>query len=292
MGEITYHEAREGWLEDARFRGLSPQTMREYKRVSLAFGAFAGEQRTLAEVRASDVRRWLLDRPLKPASVAAYVRALRAFSRWCAREYGMAEPLAGLRPPRVEPTPIPVFAPEQLRALLEAAPLHLAYAITLLTETGLRVSEAVAVEVHDMAGDWLRVRRGKGGRPRSVPVSAVLAEASRVYLARSRAVLAQAGCERLLVNTRGQAWTPDAMRLALRRLGRRAHIEGVRVSPHTFRHQFAHDVAFTGGSLIALRDVLGHRSVTMVERYAVPDDRAREELVRRRTPLHLLRSGR
>lgn len=53
--------------------------MREYKRVSVAFGAFAGAQRTLAEVRASDLRRWLLDRPLKPASVVAYVRALRAF---------------------------------------------------------------------------------------------------------------------------------------------------------------------------------------------------------------------
>jgi integrase/recombinase XerD len=48
------------------------------------------------------------------------------------------------------------------------------------------------------------------------------------------------------------------MRLARRRLGRRAGIEGVRVSPHTFRRQFAHDVTFAGGSLIALRDVLGH----------------------------------
>lgn len=289
--EITYHQAREAWLSDARFRRLSPQTIREYGRVSAAFGVAMGH-RPLNEVGANDVRRWLLDRPLRPASVAAYVRALRAFSRWCAREYGIAEPLAGLRPPRVTPTPIPVFKSDQLRALLDAAPLHLAYAITVLAETGLRVSEAVALKLEDMADGWLLVRRGKGGSPRRVPVSGLLARANEVYLARVRPAMAQPSCDRLLVNSHGLAWTPNAVRLALRRLGRRAGVEGVRVSPHTFRHQFAHDVAFAGGSLIALRDVLGHRSITMVERYAVPDDAARRELVQQRTPLHLVRSGR
>lgn len=293
MGEITYEQARTAWLEDASFRGLSPRTIHEYDRVSAAFGAFLGQsQIELATLRAADVRRWLRDRPLKPASVAAYVRALRAFSRWCAREYRIDEPLAGLRPPRVEPTPVPVFSADQLRALLDAAPLHLAYAITLLAETGLRISEAVALQLDDLDTGWLRVRRGKGGRPRGVPISAVLAEATEVYLARARSAMARPSCERLLVNSQGRAWTPNAVRLALRRLGVRAQISGVRVSPHTFRHQFAHDVAFAGGSLLALRDVLGHHSVTMVERYAVPDDTARRELVLRRTPLHRLRSGR
>lgn len=293
--DLTYAAARAAWLDDARFRELSPRTTREYDRVSAALGAFLGDhERSLAALRAADVRRWLLERPaaLKPASVAAYVRALRTFSRWCAGEYRIAEPLAGLRPPRVEPSPVPIFSPDQLRALLDAAPLHLAYAITLLAETGLRVSEAIAVELDDLAGGWLRVRRGKGGRPRHVPVSDILARATDAYLAQTRAGLAEPACARLLVNSRGRAWTRDALRHALNRVGRRAQISGVRVSPHTFRHQFAHDVAFAGGSLIALRDVLGHRSVTMVERYAVPDDEARRELVQRRTPLHQLRSGR
>lgn len=293
MGEITFHQSRAAWLQDARFRGLSPRTIHEYDRVSTAFGEFLSlPEIDLASLRAADVRRWLLGRSLKPASVAAYVRALRAFSRWCAREYGIAEPLAGLRPPRVDPTPVAVFTTEQLRALLDAAPMHLAYVITLLAETGLRVSEAVAVNLDDIADGWLLVRRGKGGRPRRVPVSGLLTRATEVYLAQVRPPLAQPRSERLLVNSYGIGWTPSAVRLALRRLGRRAGIEGVRVSPHTFRHQFAHDVAFAGGSLIALRDVLGHHSVTMVERYAVPDDAARRELVHQRTPLHLVRSGR
>lgn len=62
--------------------------------------------------------------------------------------------------------PLQLFEPDQLRALLDAAPLHLAYALTLLVETGLRMSEAIALQVNDV--DWVRVQRGKGGRARAV----------------------------------------------------------------------------------------------------------------------------
>lgn len=261
---ITFDAARAAWLADARFRRLSPVTIREYARISGALlshlAEVVGREPTLDDLRPAVVRTWLNDRqpPLQPASVAGYVRSLRAFARWCGREYKMSDPLAGLQPPRVEPPPVPVFRPDQLRALLEAAPLHLAYAITLLAETGLRVSEAVAVNLDDIDAEWVQVRRGKGGRPRKVPVSVLLARATEVYLARVRPRVAHVTAPRLLVASHGLAWTPDSLRRALQRLGVRARIEGVRVSPHTFRHQFAHDVAFGGGSLLALRDALGH----------------------------------
>jgi integrase len=293
---VTLEAARAAWLADARFRRLSPVTIREYGRVSGALlgylAAEVGRTPQLDDLRPAVVRAWLNDRqpPLQPASVAAYVRSLRAFARWCGREYRIADPLAGLRPPRVEPTPVPIFSPDQLRSLLEAAPMHLAYAITLLAESGLRVSEAVAVDLDDIDIDWIQVRRGKGGRARKVPVSALLARATEVYLARVRPRLAQATTSRLLVAGHGLAWTPDSLRLALRRLGARAGIEGVRVSPHTFRHQFAHDVAFGGGSLLALRDALGHRDLGMVARYAVPDDAALTDLLQERTPLQQITS--
>lgn len=292
---VRLSDAREAWLEDARFRRLSPVTLREYDRVSAAVvdfvAAAVGEDPLLAELTPRLVRRWLMERPteLRPASVAAYVRPLRAFSRWCAREFGIAEPLASLRAPRVEPTPLVLFRPEQLRALLDGAGLHLAYAITLLVETGLRVSEAVALEIDDLDGAWLRVRRGKGGRPRRVPISIVLRRATHAYLTRARPMLAAPGVDRLLVAGHGGAWTPDALRRALSRLAGRTGVVGVRVSPHTFRHQFAHDIAFSGGSLLALRDVLGHRRLGTVERYAVPDDAAYLDLLPRRTPLQQLR---
>lgn len=100
---VRLSDAREAWLEDARFRRLSPATLREYDRVSAAVVEFVavevGKEPPIAELTPRLVRRWLMERPtqLRPASVAAYVRPLRAFSRWCAREYGFAEPLASRR---------------------------------------------------------------------------------------------------------------------------------------------------------------------------------------------------
>lgn len=282
-------EARAEWLADARFRRLSQRTIEEYERVSGHVVAFiatrCGHEATLTDLTAAQVREWINQRPLKPASVAAYVRAMRAFGRWCTREYGVDGLLSGLREPRVEPPAIAVFAPRQLRALLEEAPPYLAYAITCLAETGLRASEAIAVRTDEIDATWVVVRRGKGGRGRKVPVSRTLATATAIYLRQIRPALARADVSALLVNARGRSWTRDTLRTAVSRAGQRAGISGIRVSPHTFRHQFAHDVAFAGGSLIVLRDVLGHRSVSMVERYAVPDDAARQALVQRRTPL-------
>jgi integrase len=262
---ISLSEAREAWLADAHFRRLSPRTIEEYERVSRHviehIGNSLGHEPALTDLTAASVRDWINQRPLRPASVAAYVRALRAFARWCQREYDVREPLRGLRPPQVVPTPVVLFSAAQLRALLEQASPLLAYAITLLAETGLRVSEAIALETDDIDGLWLRVRRGKGGRSRQVPVSTTLARATGVYLRQIRREWPQAQAQsRLLLNARGGPWTRHALRTALRRLGGRAGLNGMRVSPHTFRHQFAHDIAFNGGSLIALRDVLGHRS--------------------------------
>lgn len=170
---IALEAARAAWLADARFRRLSPVTIREYGRVSGALlnhlADEVGRAPQLNDLRPVVIRAWLNDRrpPLKPASVAAYVRSLRAFARWCGREYKTSDPLSGLKPPRVEPTPVPIFTPDQLRALLGAAPLHLAYAITLLAESGLRVSEAVAVDLGDIDDAWVQVHVGKvAGRGR------------------------------------------------------------------------------------------------------------------------------
>lgn len=290
----TLATAREEWLADAQFRRLSPETLREYRRVTGRLHehlqAQLGRPPLLADLTAAEARQWVAraPRPLKPASVAAYVRCLSAFARWCGREYGIGDPLAGLRPPRVVAEPLQLFEPHQLRALLDAAPLHLAYALTLLAETGLRVSEAIALQVRDVDDDWVRVQRGKGGRARKVPVSPLLRRATAIYLRSVGTDAAAPSHARLLVGSRGQPWTANALRLALRRLGRRAGIAGVRVSPHTFRHQFAHDVAFGGGSLLALRDALGHSSLAMVARYAVPDDAALSALPAERTPLQRL----
>jgi integrase len=59
----------------------------------------------------------------------------------------------------------------------------------------------------------------------------------------------------------------NAVELLIRRLGRRAGVDGNRVSPHTFRHTFATRAVSAGMDPIRLQRVLGHTTLTMVSRY-------------------------
>src|SRR5687768_16120118 len=63
------------------------------------------------------------------------------------------------------------------------------------------------------------------------------------------------------------ALTPDGVRLMMRKLGRAAGIQGVRVSPHTARHTFAVNFLRGGGNLFELQALMGHSDLTILRRY-------------------------
>ncbi len=268
--------ARAAWLADARRRNLSPRTIAGYDAVSarLARTLDPGGQAGLDALSLDGVRAWLDARAgLRPASRRTYIRTLRAWSAWCTDEYGLpADPLRRLQAPRVPRTRPGLFTPQQLRTLLAVATPATAYAITVLAETGLRAGEAVALELADLRDGALLVRHAKGGRDRWVPLSPLLARATGIYLAEIRPLLARPGEPHLLVSPGRRGWSARGLHHAVARAGRLAGIEGVRCSPHTFRHQFAHDLAMDGAQLFVLRDLLGHATLELVGRYAGPTE--------------------
>ena len=73
--------------------------------------------------------------------------------------------------------------------------------------------------------------------------------------------------DHLFLTRAGKPLSVNRIEAIIENCGRKAGIEGVRCSPHTFRHTFAISYLRNGGNVFALQRVLGHESLDMVRRY-------------------------
>ena len=203
----------------------------------------------------------------------------------------MESPLAvrqtGIRPYRkngLQKSTRKVKLPEYLDkadvdALIQAAPrarsgsaARVRLLILLQWRAGLRVSEALALTGSDLYLDadrpTLRVRSGKGGKPRIVPVHPELRAALDNFLA-----FRDASPEVKLIGiTRQMAlqWVKEAAKRATA-LG--APLAGRRIGTHTLRHSYARHLLLEGIPINALSRWLGHAHLSTTLRYLelVPD---------------------
>ena len=136
---------------------------------------------------------------------------------------------------------------------------------------GLRVSEALALDVSDLSLDsdlpTIRVRSGKGRKARLVPAHPELAAAFRMAL--SYGNVAEG---RLIEAHRSTAWRwVQAAVERVERLG--AIAPGRRVGTHTLRHSYARHLLMHGVPINYLSRWLGHSSIqtTLIYLELVPD---------------------
>ena len=133
----------------------------------------------------------------------------------------------------------------EVRAILDAAPNARGKLLILLQwRAGVRVSEALALEARDLSLETdlptLRVRSGKGGKARVVPVHPELQTALIAVLN-----YADVGRSRIISTSRSTAW------LWVKQASFRAEVydrltPGRRVGTHTLRHSYARHLLMHG----------------------------------------------
>jgi integrase/recombinase XerD len=152
----------------------------------------------------------------------------------------------------------------------------------VLYGSGLRITEALALEVTDIDGarGVLRVRHGKGNKAREAKLSASLYQWLREYWARQRPPAPYLFASRKT----GKVPRADTVRMALAHAAKQAWIKK-RVTPHTLRHSFATHLLEQGTDVRVVGALLGHASLQSTARYA----KVTEKLVRQTpSPLDLL----
>lgn len=161
-------------------------------------------------------------------------------------------PPAGVfgRGKRLRPTPH-IIEPEQVRAIMTAAldvppkgmisPYTYHYLFGLLAATGLRISEALALQQQDFTEDGLVVRKGKFGKQRLIALHPSARQALYDYLA----ICAKHGAtgNDLFVSIRGRAPSTTRAHVVFVRLARQLGYRGPKgtagIRLHDLRHTFA-----------------------------------------------------
>ncbi|MCQ0971369.1 tyrosine recombinase XerC [Paracoccus sp. TK19116] len=283
-------EALARWLDtEAATRDRSDHTITAYRADVSAFLMFLGEYRgepalpgKLGDLKTADMRAFAAaerGRGLGARSLARRQSAVRSFLRWIADREGLdlSPALAARSPKYARSLPRPL-APVQARDVIAMAgeghdtpwvAARDAAVLTLLYGSGLRISEALALDGRDWPmGEALRVR-GKGGKERQVPVLPVAREAIADYLRLSPHPFAAD-----LPLFRGVRGGRLAIRVMDAAMERARHSLGLppTATPHALRHSFATHLLSAGGDLRTIQELLGHARLSTTQVYTGVDD--------------------
>ncbi|MGE0419165.1 MAG: tyrosine recombinase XerC [Acetobacteraceae bacterium] len=301
---MTGFEAREAflaWL--GQERRASPLTVEAYGIDLAGFLGFltqhlGGEPdlAALGALRQADVRAWLAAMAKDGATNATRARhlsAVRSFFRYLARRHGLDNPAIRLvaTPRSKRPVPRPLTPPAARAVTEDIAEMSDKAAIqardtalfTLLYGCGLRIAEALALDVRDAplpGGDGMLRVVGKGSKERIVPVLPAVRDAVAAWLRLHPDRQPEAP---LFLGARGKRLDPAVAQRTLREY-RRLHGLPEHATPHALRHSFATHLLAGGADLRSIQDLLGHASLSTTQRYTAVDEAALMDVWRRTHP--------
>jgi site-specific recombinase XerD len=268
---------------------LSPVTVRGYVSDLEMFIAWLKQSRgtkvrlnQISTIELINYRQHLIAvKGLKPATVNRRLEALRRFCKWACNQKLIKRDIAlELKAVRMVRSQRPIgLAEPEVHMLLRAAGQSrhgLAkrnYAlIQLMLQAGLRVGEVSALSVADVRirerSGIVRIRQGKGGKEREVPLNATARRALSIYQESRQKTGAE---DFLFTNARGNRLPTRTIQAVITELARRAKISRVKVSAHTLRHTFALNyLRQNPGKLVDLATLLGHESLDTTAIYTRP----------------------
>ena len=122
------------------------------------------------------------------------------------------------------------------------------------------------------------VVKGKGGRERLVPLTAVSIEVALLWLAHRDANGPVMHSDQLLADTKTKL-TRQRFSALLKQMAAYAGLRADRVSPHVLRHCFATHMLNNGADLRSLQTLLGHADITTTQIYTTTRSDRLQQLV-------------
>ena len=268
-------------------RRLSPGTVKYYVGVVKQFAQYLEREHVseVEDIKGADVRGWqmsLINDGKRPGTVVRDMAAVRAWVKYLRLRQGLKRDIMAKVVTPKRPVRLPVFFreneveriysdefPDTFDGQMERLVLRMLY------ETGMRRSELASLTLSSVDLSSLNIKiLGKRNKERIVPIESELAHNISRYLALREEVLAlraeqhsgEEQTDRLFVTGKGKAVSDGKVyRIVERYMRPLSHAD--RTSPHVFRHTFATHMLNEGANIDAIKELLGHSSLSSTEIY-------------------------
>lgn len=207
-------------------------------------------------------------------TITRYIASIKAFFRYLFQMKMIDEnPSISLKGPEIEkknPTMLSVKEVELIlnepskdtpKEVRDKAMLELLYA------TGMRVSELINVKIDDVNVNLNYVICTDNKKERIIPFGNATKEALEKYIKDVRNILLGGNESKFLfLNCKGSNMSRQGFWKIIKYYGRRAGIER-EITPHAIRHSFGYHLVSNGASLYAVKEMMGHSTVTTTQMY-------------------------
>jgi tyrosine recombinase XerC len=264
-------------------RNYSPNTIRSYEADLHQFITYLDSNRihSLKDVRKTTLRAYLsslLEAEMSRKSVARKIASLRSFFRYARRrKIVTTNPTLTLVSPKLEKR-LPSYLDESAtKRLFDSVDVKTpegrrdAAILELFYSTGMRLSELLNLDLGDVdiAQGVVKVT-GKGSKQRILPIGRRAIHALEEYLDDRQRVFLKGDVLRqepaFFLMSKGTRFYPEAViRMVKKYIGKISEIE--KQSPHVIRHTFATHLLNRGADLRAVKELLGHESLSTTQVY-------------------------
>jgi len=273
------------FLETLADKRYSEHTQRAYRQDLGEFTEFCQEYFATDSVNPETIDKTtvrhflgkLIEDELSRKTVARKLAALKSFYKWAEQSTRVAKnPTLTIPSPKVRKSLPKYLDEDEITAIMETPDLATFVGrrdraiLELFYSTGLRISELAELSLGQVNQKKLTLRvYGKGSKERVVPYSEIAQDALSDYLSarRNKFEIVQYHNEMpVFVSTRNNRISTRQVRnrvtCYLKKVSEQNHI-----SPHTLRHSFATHLLDHGADLRAVKDLLGHESLSTTQIY-------------------------
>ena len=281
MADLLINSIESFMLTLEKERNFSLHTIKAYKNDLNRFNYFLDNtlsRKKLAKINRNDIRKFLAeeyDNGYSSKTVARRLATIKSYFKYLVKTELIQENISiHINSPKV-PKKLPNFVDKNLIDTLMKTPsldTHIGIrdraVLELFYSTGMRLSELVNMNIGDFEINKKLIRViGKGNKERMIPYGRTAESAIKNYLKIRNISLKPAFANKpLFVNS-------SEKRISKRTIQRRMNnyiklvADGKRIGPHLLRHTFATHLLDNGADIRAVKDLLGHSSLSSTQIY-------------------------